>query len=247
MNRIDKAAPNSAHGAADNPHLSFLYSHNILSRLPAVWLERLQQGARRISIEEGEALFSRGDPADGCYWLRRGIVKVSVTSNRGEERILAFLGQGALLGEPALFDAKPRAVNVYAVTACHLEQIGRPALKSLLREHPEAYDHLLVSLTAEIRQVGEEAVVATFLTVAGRVARVLHKLAAHLGRDLSDARTEIGYAVRHSDIAAMAGVARESVSRLLSEWRREGLVAVSRDGKLVVRKAQLAQQVLREA
>jgi len=229
------------------PAPRFLYSHSVLAGLPGGQLVRLQQSAKSLSLKERHVLFRRGDPPDGCYWLRRGFLKVSVASNRGEERILALLGAGALVGELALFDTLPRDVNCHALSECHVLHISRESFLACLSEHPALYEHLVGVLTAQIRAVAAEAVIGTFLSVRGRVARALLNLALHIGRDLPDGFAEIGFAVRHSDIAAMASATRESVSRILSEWRRDNLLNVSIDGKLVVHKLSLEKEFLAEA
>jgi CRP/FNR family transcriptional regulator len=229
------------------PAPRFLYSHSILAGLPAAQLMQLQQGARSLSLKERDVLYRRGDPPDGCYWLRRGFLKISIASSRGEERILALLGAGALVGELTLFHNLPRGANCHALSECHVLHIGRPAFLACLRENPALYEQLVEALTVQIREMTSEAVIGTFLSVRGRVARALLKLALHIGRDLPDGFTEIGFAVRHSDIAAMAGATRESVSRILSEWRRDNLLNVSGDGKLIVHKLSLEKEFLAEA
>jgi CRP/FNR family transcriptional regulator len=229
------------------PAPRFLYSHSILAGLPASQIVQLQQGARSLSVRERDVVFRRGDPPDGCYWLRRGFLKMSVASSRGEERILAVLGAGALVGELALFNDQPRTTSCHALSECHVLHIGRAAFLACLRDNPALYPQLVETLAAQIREVAAEAVIGTFLSVRGRVARALMKLAVHIGRDLPDGFCEIGFAVRHSDIAAMASATRESVSRVLSEWRRDNLLNVSADGKLIVHKLALEKEFLAEA
>ena len=65
---------------------------------------------------------------------------------------------------------------------------------------------------------------ASFLTVKARVVRALLELAEHLGREAESGRIVILHKIRQSDIAAMAGVARENVSRTLTELKRLGLI-----------------------
>ena len=62
------------------------------------------------------------------------------------------------------------------------------------------------------------------LSVKARVARALLELAEHLGRETESGRIVILHKIRQSDIAAMAGVARENVSRTLTELKRRGLI-----------------------
>jgi CRP/FNR family transcriptional regulator len=227
------------------PH--FHYGYNILSGLPEADLQRLRQTARTLGVMKGDVLFHRGDPADGCYWLRRGFLKIRVSSSRGEERILAVVGPGAIAGDLALLDGSPRAVNCQAMTDAHVLHISGAAVHSCLQRNPDLYEHLVTALMAQIRHVNAEAVLGTFLSARGRVARALLKLAASVGRDLLDGSSEICCPIRHVDIAAMASATRESVTRLLGEWRCDKLLQVSPEGKLIVDRDKLEKEVAQEA
>jgi CRP-like cAMP-binding protein len=58
-------------------------------------------------LKAGGVLFAAGDAGDGCYRLDKGLLKVMVTSTSGEERIVAILGPGAVVGELAMIDLRP--------------------------------------------------------------------------------------------------------------------------------------------
>jgi CRP/FNR family transcriptional regulator, cyclic AMP receptor protein len=68
----------------------------------------LFEGATSRHLKANETLFVAGEPGDGCYRLEQGLLKVVVTSPWGEERILAMLGLGAIVGELAILDREPR-------------------------------------------------------------------------------------------------------------------------------------------
>src|SRR5438874_999583 len=76
---------------------SFFTSHNLLSGLPREYTDGLLARASAISLRRGETLFETGAAGDGCFWLEQGVLKVSVTSVQGTERILAILGPGAIV------------------------------------------------------------------------------------------------------------------------------------------------------
>jgi CRP-like cAMP-binding protein len=61
--------------------------------------------------------------------------------------------------------------------------------------------------------------------VEGRVARVLLSLAAAFGNDIGGGRILIRQKVTQSDLAGMAGLARENTSRILKEWTDRSLVS----------------------
>jgi CRP-like cAMP-binding protein len=76
-----------------------------------------------------------------------------------------------------------------------------------------------------LRQVDETLAATTFLTVKARVARALLELAQHLGQPSAAGHIVFQEKISQGDLAAMAGVARENVSRVLSEWRRRKVVS----------------------
>ena len=199
----------------------------ILPSLPLQFSGRLLANAKPQSLAEREVLFQAGDVADGCYRLEQGLLKVSITSPQGDERILTILGPGSIVGELAIIDGLPRSATVIAIRDCKLSFISREAFLTCLREYPEIYSDLVATLVSRLREADEAMAAASFLTVKARVARALLELADHLGRETESGRIVIFHKIRQSDIAAMAGVARENVSRTLTELKRRGVISQS--------------------
>jgi CRP/FNR family transcriptional regulator len=174
-------------------------------------------------LKAGGVLLAAGDAGDGCYLLDKGLLKVTLTSTRGEERIVAVLGPGAVVGELAMIDRMPRSASVKALRDSLLRFVSREAYENL-RAHPETKDSLLEILAFRMRQADEELAATTFLTVKARVARALLELAEFVGKPSGPQCIVLDAKISNADLAAMAGVARENVSRVLSKWRRSNLV-----------------------
>ena len=184
-------------------------------------------------------MFERGDTGDGCYWLRHGVLAVCVASATGEQRILALLGPGAIVGELAMIDGLPRSASVQAVRDCELTFISRAAFTDTLRRHPELYVDIMTTLAARLRHSDEDLAASSFLTVRARVARALLQFARLLGEEAGPGQILIRHRITQADLAAMAGVARESVSRTWREWHRQKIVEGSSRTGYVVRKISL--------
>jgi CRP/FNR family transcriptional regulator len=212
---------------------------HLLSGLPQDLLRTLLAGERTQRLRAGETLFDRGDVGDGCYWLHRGVLAVCVASPTGEQRILAILGPGAIVGELAMIDGLPRSATIQAIRDCDLTFVSRASFSAMLQQHPELYIDIARTLAARLRQSDEDMVASTFLTVRARVARALLQFAGQLGEDVGAGRIRIRHGITQSDLAAMAGVARESVSRTLREWHRQKIVEGSSRTGYIVHKAGL--------
>jgi CRP/FNR family cyclic AMP-dependent transcriptional regulator len=212
---------------------------NVLGSLPAELSGRLLAGQRTITLREGETLFERGDAGDGCYWLRRGVLAVLIASAKGDQRILAILGAGSVVGEVAMIDGQPRSATVQAVRDCVLTFVSRAAFTDMMSRNPELYRTIVMTLAARLRQSDDDMVASSFLTVRARVARALLEFARHLGEDMGSGRIRIRRKITQSDLAAMAGVARESVSRTLSGWSRQKILEGSARAGYVVHETRL--------
>jgi Crp-like helix-turn-helix protein/cyclic nucleotide-binding protein len=131
---------------------------------------------------------------------------------------------GALVGELAMIDQMPRSASVVALRDSVLRFISREAYEKRVLACPDAKHALLEILASRLRQADEELAASTFLTVKARVARALLELADFVGKPSGPKCIALDEKISHADLAAMAGVARENVSRVLGEWRRRDLV-----------------------
>jgi CRP-like cAMP-binding protein len=192
--------------------------------VPEALLAQLFHAAQARHLKAREQLFAIGDPGDGCFLLEQGLLKATVASPLGgEERIIAILGPGAMVGELSVFDGLPREASVVAMRDCVLRFISRAAFQQRANTSSETCQ-LLAILATRLRQVDEDLVATTFLTVKARVARALLKLAEYIGQPSSGGHIVFQERINLADIAALAGVARENASRVLSEWRRREFV-----------------------
>src|ERR1044072_3015580 len=197
----------------------------ILSVLPADLSPALFTTAGPHRLKADQTLFTAGDPGDGCYRVEQGLLKVTVVSPSGSERILAILGPGALVGELAMIDARPRSASVTAARDSELRFISRTSFETVVEKNPEVYRPIIHLLARRLRDTNNVVAAMSFLSLKGRVAQALLSLAEAFGNDVGSGRILIRQKVTQSDLAAMAGIARENVSRILNEWMRNKLLS----------------------
>jgi CRP/FNR family cyclic AMP-dependent transcriptional regulator len=197
---------------------------NLLSDLPDRLTSGLLASAKLRHLSTDETLFLAGEAGDGFYRLDEGLLKVSIASVTGAERILAILGPGAIVGDLAIIDGKPRSASVTALRNCKLRFVSRKAFETFASEKPEIYKYLAKVLAARLRDTDQIVAAGSFLPLKGRVARALLELAHAFGHNVGGARVVIRQKVSQSDLAAMAGIARENVSRIMNDWIRAKVV-----------------------
>ena len=200
-------------------------NQSLLSGLPEHLSTKLFTAATAVKLTADETLFMAGDAGDGCYRINEGLLKVTMVSRAGGERILAFLGAGAIVGELSLIDGFPRSASVVAVRDAQLSFLSRAAFEEFAKAHPEVYKSLVALLAARLRETDAVIAAGSFLPLRGRVALTLLELAHEFGQDVGSGRIVIRQKIGQTDLAAMAGIARENVSRILNDWKRRKLVS----------------------
>lgn len=188
--------------------------------------------ARSVDLRARETLFHAGDACDGCYFVRDGVVKAAVIARDGQERLLAVLGPGSLIGELALIDDEPRSATISALKPCRLLHLTKGAFFRLADANPEVYREALKILAGRLRGTNESVVAQGTVTVSGRVARAFVSLARGVGEMKPGGRVLLSNKITQNDIAGMAGVARENASRAVNDMLRLGII--SRDGSYYV-------------
>jgi CRP-like cAMP-binding protein len=203
---------------------SALPPDNLFSALPSDLSRRLFAEARVQSVRADQVVFLSGDAGDGCYRVEDGLLKVSVITPAGAERILAILGPGSIVGELSMIDGTARSASVTALRDSKLSFISRAVFEAFGRSNPDVFQHLMVLLARRLRDTNSALAATSFLSVKGRVARALLSLAEAFGHDVGGGRILVRQKVTQSDLGAMAGIARENVSRILKEWMTQSLV-----------------------
>ena len=182
-------------------------------------LRRLfDQGFVTQKLKAGETLFEQDDFDDRLYVLDSGLLEVSVYSSGGRKLSLNLLRPESVFGEIAMFDPGPRTARIAAIENSSLRSIRQKAVIDALQTAPHLAAELLSLAGKRMRWLSQQVEQQVFLPPTARLAaKVLY---------LADADGEIG--MSQAKLADYVGVTREVVSRILTEWQRADLVALSR-------------------
>jgi CRP-like cAMP-binding protein len=196
----------------------------LFSVLPPKLVEGLIGQARTVALTPDQVLFRTGDACDGCYHVVDGLLKVTITLPSRRERILAIVGAGGFIGELSLMDGAPRSASVIAIKASKLYFISRPAFDAFGAAHPEIFRHIADLLARRLRD-NSATLAMSSLSIKARAARALLSLGEAFGKDVGPGRILIRQKVSQGDLAAMAGIARENLSRILQDWTDTKLIS----------------------
>ncbi|MDQ3767084.1 MAG: Crp/Fnr family transcriptional regulator [Actinomycetota bacterium] len=189
-------------------------------------------GERTIerSYKRGQLIFSQGDMGESLYVLVDGVVKVFVTSDRGDEMVLTTLHPPEVFGELALIDGGARSASAEALEPAAALVLTRPTLLELLAQHPSLTDSLLRSLGSVLRRLTEQTSDLVFLDLHGRVAKLLLNLASEQANEEGEV-VVLDLHMTQSDLAGMVGGSRQSVNQILRHFQGRGYIEL--DGRRV--------------
>lgn len=185
------------------------------------------------SLPRRAVIFRQGEPSTHAYIIVSGEVRISVLSANGNEMTLDVLHAGDLFGIAGLVHDLPRVSNAVAARATTVLEIPTAVLSSLMDTHPAIYRDLLEQLLRRLTRSIQEQVSTGTQRVYGRVAAKLLVLAEHDSSHGGDeARLPAG--LSHQDLASMIGSTRATVSRILQDMRKQGILDVDSHGRQIV-------------
>jgi CRP/FNR family cyclic AMP-dependent transcriptional regulator len=187
--------------------------------------DSLGQLATRRHCPKDGVVFFENDEGDSFFMILTGRVKVTILGDDGREVILSMLGPGDFFGEMALLDDEPRSATAIAVEDTDLLCLQRSDFEGVVATKASISAALIKVLSARLRRANHQISTLALLDVYGRVARVLMDMAREEGRRLRDGRFAFRRAT-HQEIANRIGTTRETVTRMMKDLERQGLICV---------------------
>lgn len=198
-----------------------LCSEGFFCRLPKAVMEAFQLIKFTIGYPPGAALFVEGQSCRGIYMLCRGRVKQSVTSSDGHTLILKISQPGEILGLNAAIAEIPYETTAETGQPCQVNFVKRTDFLKFLTEHGEASMHAAIQVGHECQQAYQQLRSFTMSSSSQRMARLI----LEWSQEGSGAAATHGIkvALTHDEIAQIIGMSRETVTRTLASFRKQGI------------------------
>ena len=192
----------------------------LLSRLSDVELQRVSAHALRQSLDEGQWLFSQGDPAKRFYLVQSGQIRLFRLSPEGAEKVIEIVSPGQTFAEALMFLNAPRyPVCAAALGPAEVIAIDARDFAAMLRESVDTCFVVLGALSQRLRGLIGEIDNLTLHTAKSRVARYL---LAHCPED----RRAFELDVRKGVLASRLSVKPETFSRVVKQLTQDGVIEV---------------------
>lgn len=179
-----------------------------------------------VTASTTQRVFAQGDDSAQVFVLCGGYVKLTASSSRGRNLIVRIAGPGAILGLHAAMSQRPYEVSAEALSEVRLRAISREDFMGFLRRHKESQIRAVQCVCQEYRFALQDACrIALTESVAARLARLLIELAQQIG-EWGDGEYRVPLLLTHEEMASMTCTTRETITRTLGQFRKEGTLSI---------------------
>jgi len=216
-------------GHAECRHCA-IRKNSILADVDVVKHDQLLKEIAQFLYVKKTIIFAEDSLADAIFVVRKGLVKLEETLNDGSTRTVRVVRQGGVVGLEAFLNNGQRYdQSAIALQDAEICRISHQVIKGVITSEPDFYKAVLKQWHLQIEESSRIVVEFSTGSLKQRLACVLLMLINEANRN---ALVEIEM-ISIEDMAALTGVTKESVSRVISEFKRCQLLTKSGSHKML--------------
>ena len=197
---------------------------NALRAMSKEELKKVSDSKITKKIKKGEALFEEGDKLNGVFCVRNGISKLSKLSENGKDQIVKLATKGEVIGQRSVIAEECANLSATAVEDMEVCFIPKDSITSTLQNNPNFTLEVLRHMAHDLREADDVIVNMSQKTVKQRVAEAFLYLRNNFGEDDEGF---LALTLSREDISNVVGTATESAIRIISEFKKKGLIHTS--------------------
>jgi CRP/FNR family transcriptional regulator, global nitrogen regulator len=188
-----------------------------------------------------DVIFTPGDPDDQLYFVLEGTVRLYKIYGDYKEATTALLRDTGVFGKLSLVEGRWQDVFAEAVTDVQVAGVQKATLTEVIKRRPEFAMKLFSSFSERLRQSDEVIESLLHREVSARLASLLLNLAERFGEE-DGSGTLLSVRLTHQELANMIASTREAVSKVMSEFQREGSIEVQNRRIVLLNKEAIAER-----
>ena len=197
---------------------------NSLRAMSKEELKQVSDSKTTRTIKKGEPLFEEGDKLNGVYCVRNGVSKLSKLSANGKDQIVKSASKGEVLGQRSVISQEITNLSAVAVNDMEVCFIPKESINSTLQKNPNFTLEVLRHMAHDLKEADDVIVNISQKTVKQRMAEAFLYLQNNFGED---ADGFLALTLSREDISNVVGTATESAIRIISEFKKKGLIQTS--------------------
>ena len=199
----------------------------LFCQLPQSALSELNNLRQTAFYPRGALLFVEGQPTRGLFLMCSGQAKLYVNSAEGQSLTLRTVDPGEVLCLSSLIADEPYPATAETLCPSQVGFLPRLAFLQLMRAHPDVSLRVAKHLSMELSKAWQQTrMLALAPDTHAKLTQFLFEWADKHGQ-VTDEGLRITLHMTHEDIARNIGASRESVSRILSDWKQRGIIRVA--------------------
>jgi CRP/FNR family cyclic AMP-dependent transcriptional regulator len=214
--------------------LSALRKCALFGSLEPKELERIAFVMQERNYGRDQIVFGEEEAGQYMYVIKRGLVKVWKMTEDGREQILATHGPGQSFGELALIDGKSTPASVTALSSTTIYTMSKNDFVNSIVTHRSIFMKIVEGLCEQLRASWQRLHALTMMDTERKILYVLNDLSARYGVKTPEG-TLINIKIKHRDLANMVVASRETVTRFLGQFQKDGLMAINA-GQIVLKR-----------
>jgi CRP-like cAMP-binding protein len=217
-----------------------LRAANLFQDLSEAEVAALERRMARLTVEAGRLIYSPEEQSETLFLLKKGRVRLYRLSPEGKALTIAVIEPLSLFGEMALLGQGMEDSFAEALEDCELYVLRRRDLENLLLTDPRVARRLLDLIGRRLTDTERRLAEFAFKNVPQRLASLLLELARG-GAGPSEGPLALPVRYTHQQLAEMIGTYRETVTKVLNDFRQRGLIRVEQGRILVLDPAGLRE------
>jgi CRP/FNR family transcriptional regulator, nitrogen oxide reductase regulator len=222
--------------------LHVLHQVPFFADLSHAQVDAINRSFTASGYEANETIYFAGDAAARLYVVATGKIRLLRHTLAGQDVLLDILAPGEFFGTLSILGDDVYVETAQAQTGCCVLSIDGGEFHSILQRYPAVALHVLALTARRLKAAHETIRQLSAYSVEQRIASIVLKLAEKVGEESGEGIL-IQMPLSRQDIAALTGATVESASRVLSQFRKDGLIRSGRQWIAVVDREGLAALV----
>jgi CRP-like cAMP-binding protein len=195
---------------------------NSLKSLTKEELSRVSSCKTTRFIKKGEVIFEEGETINGVYCVKDGICKLSKLSENGKDQIVKIIVKGDLLGQRSLVTDESSNLQAIALNDMEVCFIPKSEIINDLQKNSKFSFDVLKEMAHDLKEADDIIVNMAQKSVRQRLAETLGYIHNNFGTNQDGTLSVV---LSREDFANIVGTATESAIRVISQFKKEGLIS----------------------
>lgn len=219
--------------------VDFLKNFILFSEMSTEKLKKINDLLQSETYPDNYTIFFEGETGDRVFFLREGKVKVIRSNKEGDEQILEIIQSGDVFGEVVLFGIDNYPGTTRTIGEVKVDYLTRDKFRNYFSNNPDIGWGMLRVMARKLTRSQHKIKNLGLRKTRGRVANLLIDML----NDFGDSDRNVILNLKQQELADFIGTSRETVSRTLNQFKKEGIIKI-KGNKLTILNLEKLQNML---